>query len=349
MVGGGAPESVIGKDDPNSDYTLQPEKHADMLLPEAGAFARILRSDALRAIMARYTMHDARAKQAQAVYKKLSRIAIYARLGAVLVGALFLLPLDTSADAGRSALTIGTALQYVFLGIALIVTAWIGARRSFSRWMEARAEAELARLALFDTVMATSETLGDGELPLLPLKLEYLRRYQLDVQTRYYGQRGAEHQAAAGQNQRYVLLLQILGGLAFAAFLAVGASWIGWLPLPLDGLHYLLLAIGTMVSGLFGTLAAISSMNLDERNAARYLVVHDNLKTLGEESLAWAREAAARGDERTVKEFAKSIERLISSEHQEWLELKRYVQKPEDLVGVALDPVRIAVPTPSGR
>jgi len=100
-----------------------------------------------------------------------------------------------------------------------------------------------------------------------------------------------------------------------------------------------------VISGALGTIAALSSMNLDERNAARYLVVHENLKDLAGDSLERARQAAARGDEEPVKQFADAVQRLISAEHQEWVVLKTYVKRPEELVGVVLDPVRIAVPT----
>jgi hypothetical protein len=43
--------------------------------------------------------------------------------------------------------------------------------------MEARAEVELARLALFDQVMEAREEAQPAELPLMPLKIEYYRRY----------------------------------------------------------------------------------------------------------------------------------------------------------------------------
>ena len=39
---------------------------------------------------------------------------------------------------------------------------------------------------------------------MLPLKLEYFRRYQLDVRQRYYRGRGTQHKAAAWHNNRWL-------------------------------------------------------------------------------------------------------------------------------------------------
>jgi hypothetical protein len=168
---------AIGEDDPKADWILQPQEHAGGLPPEAGPLARVLRADAIRQIMTRYDEFDARANAAQAVYKKRSRQAIRARLIAILIGGLFLLPIAGAGLAGAVAVKAALAVQYVCLAAALGLAAYISVGRLFKRWMEARAEVELARLALFDQVMEAREEAQTGELPLLPLKLEYVRRY----------------------------------------------------------------------------------------------------------------------------------------------------------------------------
>ncbi|MGB0087732.1 MAG: hypothetical protein WBP94_20440, partial [Rhodomicrobiaceae bacterium] len=267
--------AAIGKDDPDSDWNLRPQEHAKSLPPQAGALARVLHSDAVRQIMARFTEADARANAVQAHYKKRSRQAIFARLGAILIGGLFLLPISDAGMAGAFALKLGLFLQYGCLTIALALAAYLSVRRLFARWMEGRADAELARLALFEMVMTATEPVRDGELPLLPLKLEYFRRYQLDVQTRYYLGRGTQHQHAAGQTKRTVLILNIASVLAFLPLIVVGAEMVGLLHFQTLLPYFAFLALGTAISGVLAALAAISSMNLDERNAARYLVVHE--------------------------------------------------------------------------
>lgn len=339
-----AAAAAIGADDPDADWQLRPDAHAHALPPEAGALARILQSAAVREIIARYTAADARAVAAQAVYKIRSRQAIFARLGAILAGGMFLLPLDSAGAAGGVAMKLGIVVQYACLGLALALTAFLNARKLFARWMGARADAELARLALFDVVMDAKETPRPGELPVLPLKLDYLRRYQLDVQTRYYLGRGDEHKSAAGQTERAILWLNILSFLSFLPLAVVAADVLGLIVVPNASLYLSALALGTAFSGILGALSAISSMNLDERNAARYLVVHENLKDLSGASLARAREAAARGDEAAVRQFTDAVQRLISAEHQEWIVLRNHIKRPEQLVGAALDPVSLGVP-----
>jgi hypothetical protein len=168
------------------------------------------------------------------------------------------------------------------------------------------------------------------------------------VQTRYYLGRGEQHRRAAGQSNRVTLLLQILSVLAFLPLFVVAADFLGLITFDSLLPYFIFLAIGTGVSGVLGAIAAFSAMNLDERNAARYLVVHENLKDLSEKSLPAAREAAARGDEAAVGLFADAVQRLISSEHQEWIVLRNHIQSPEQMVVVALDPVRLGIPGAGG-
>lgn len=334
--------ALIGADDPASDWMLRPGTHAKALPPGAGALARVLGSQAVKNIMARYTEADTRAVAAQAVYKRRSRQAIYARLVAILIGGLFLMPLTAILSA--AAVKVGLIIQYACIAAALGLAAYLGAARLFSRWMEARAEAELARLALFDLIVDAEEPSREGELPILPLRLEYFRRYQLDVQCRYYLGRGREHERAAGQSARAVWWLNIFGALTFLPIIIVAADYVGLIDFSNLVPYLSFMALGTAVSGILGAMAAISSMNLDERNAARYLVVHENLKDLSGKSLEEARAAAARGDAPGVKQFAAAVQRLILAEHQEWIVLRNHIRRPEHLVRVALDPVRIGMP-----
>ena len=102
--------------------------------------------------------------------------------------------------------------------------------------MKERAIAELARVKLFNDLMEANEEPRNGELPLLPLKLEYFRRYQFDVQRRYYSGRADEHARAAGQGkgwQRTSLALSyvaaIVAGLAvfkLAVYLRILPPWL---------------------------------------------------------------------------------------------------------------------------
>jgi hypothetical protein len=138
--------------------------------------------------------------------------------------------------------------------------------------------------------------------------------------------------------------LNIFGAVTFLPILIVGADYVGLIPFGNLAPYLSFMALGTAVSGTLGAMAAISSMNLDERNAARYLVAYENLKDLAGNGLEAARAAAERGDAAAVGQFIDAVRRVLSAEHEEWIVLRNHVRRPEQLVRVALDPVRIGTP-----
>jgi hypothetical protein len=166
------------------------------------------------------------------------------------------------------------------------------------------------------------------------LQLEYFRRYQLDMQRRYYANRGAQHARAAGQTGRWQVQSVVLSGLAgivaaaacFKLGLQSGLEPPDWLKIVSDPVSRLpdwtnkaVLATGIIASALFGASVSRSLMDLDERNASRYLTTAANLDFFSESDLAAARAAAAAGDADRVNAFVEEVQRLVSSEHQEWL------------------------------
>jgi hypothetical protein len=216
--------------------------------------------------------------------------------------------------------------------------------RLFDLWMKQRAAAEIARINLFDRIVQLDEPSAPDELPLWPLKVEYFRRYQLDVQRRYYRGRGTEHAAAIWRNNR----LMRLGVLVTAAAVALGifaglhlAATLG-MPIPQvisawseaiagQELQRVLLALGVLSSSLYGLGTARSLMDLDERNASRYLVTAENLDFLAEAKLAAARQSAADDSAGPVLAFISDVQDLISSEHKEWLVLREIRSNPDKL------------------
>ena len=85
------------------------------------------------------------------------------------------------------------ALSFACLALSILASLWLGWSKPFDIWMRQRAEAETQRIKLFRRVIDAEEQARDGELPLLPLQLEYFRRFQLDVQRLYYDKRGKQH------------------------------------------------------------------------------------------------------------------------------------------------------------
>jgi len=327
-------EILIGADDPASDWKLAPEAHAAKLPPEAGALRRVLEQPAVREIMAQFEAADAAAVAAQAKYKRVARLRLYAGLSATIIGATFVLPLETwMSSTWRS---IPAAVQYGCLCASLLAALYLSRIRPFDAWMKARARAEIARISLFNLIInSPDEQPRPDETAPLPLKLEYFRRYQLDVQRRYYSGRGAQHMRAAGQTRRWqamsIGLTGLAGAIALIAALKIvidlGISVPAWIEsVNSAALHYLpswtnkaTLAIGIVASALFSASVARSLMDLDERNASRYLTTAANLDHVRAAGLAQAREQAAAGNVDAVREFVGQIQRMVSAEHQEWI------------------------------
>ena len=331
---------AIGEDRPGSDWILRPEEHAANLPPEAGALKRILMSKECRDTQEYFRVHDTLAVIAQGRYKSAGRFALGTALIATLLGAALLPSVQTLPPEVRLP---ATMVQYLCLLAAILAARHLAFARPFDEWMKERALAEIARIKLFNDIMQANEEVRDSEYPLLPLKLEYFRRYQFDVQRRYHKGRGDQHARSAGHSKRWRATSSVLSYFAAAiAALALFKLSIYFRVLPpwLEGVAAVaipfredadrwLLALGVASAALYGFAAARSLMNLDERNASRYLITHDNLEFLGATRLPAARADAAAGRQPEVTAFVDRVQALISSEHQEWVRWRELSPRPD--------------------
>ena len=92
------------------------------------------------------------------------------------------------------------------------------------------------------------------------------------------------------------------------------------------------LGSGIIAASLQGLLSAFAVMSLDERNASRYRTTADNLDALAGRPLEEARAAAAALNDAPEKAesareevlaFAALVQSQISSEHREWIALRK--------------------------
>jgi hypothetical protein len=322
--------AAIGRDGQDADWQLRPNEHAEGLPPDARALKRVLESEELKRLIAQFREADAAAIKAQANYKKIGSWGLWAATIATIVGAFFLLPAEPWLnDLTR---TVFSVVQLCLLGIAFGMARWLAMKKPFNTWMQKRAEAELARVELFNQVVRAGEVVQGDDIPLLPLKLEYFRRYQLDVQQRYYQRRGKQHEDRSWRNNRLLtlssgitILVLVLGMFSALEFLEawglISPDWLVPLPefLRVPQINRIMLAMGVIASAFYGLGISLSLMDLDERNASRYQTTAENLEYLTNTNLAEARKAAAANDSQTVYNFVAKIQALISSEHQEWI------------------------------
>ncbi|MGJ3230806.1 MAG: hypothetical protein ACFE0P_03330 [Oceanicaulis sp.] len=343
-----AAANAVGSFEPTADWRLEPERHAGALPPKAGALSRILRRPELVGLMTQFSAADARAVAAQRRYKSLGRTSIGLNALAILLGALGLAGPDVAEAAGLTvpsyAGAVVAAVQFACIAAAMAAAWMIIKGKPFDAWMRARAIAETCRMELFAQVTRADEPAREGELPLLPLQLEYFRRYQLGVQLDYYAGRGAQHRKAAGARAARRDIYVFLGSLAMAPVTVGAAALVDpqiaarfgellqradarMLSEPLIG--SVLVMAGLFAPALISAQSSLSLLSQDRRNASRYEATFDNLAHLSRVYLDAARIAAARGDRETVDEFLGAVNAQISSEHQEWVRLQDEDPRPD--------------------
>jgi hypothetical protein len=224
--------------------------------------------------------------------------------------------------AANVALYVSLTLQFAAISAAFLAAQLLRGRRLFDVWNKERGEAELYRRTLFETVTRSDEPLRPGEIALLPLQLEYFRRFQLDVQSAYYRRRGDQHWEASNGSKG-------LGGqvwraanwpgtplavfvIAMVILLAPGQSAL------VSGLLTGLSLLGVLGTGLTSYFNGVSALDQDRLNAARYFIAAKNLNFLYESRLPAARKLAAAGDKEAVAKFVDDVNAQISTEHREW-------------------------------
>lgn len=340
------PISAIGKNT-SDDWQLTPEAHAAELPPSAGALKRVLLQDKIKEIMADFKKADAAAGASQKQYRFWGRAGIYAIALAAIIGTALILRVDEKfgLEIKWAALTV----EYGVLLLAFLIAQWLGLKRPFDRWMQHRGTAEIYRVQLFDEVTQSQEPLRENELSLLPLQLEYFRRYQLDVQRAYYNGRGKQHARAAGNSKKWMLgssLLTVLWALIAGAAAIHLLSQQGVMDLPtwlqalkLEKFERWIMALGVVASSLYAASASRSLMDLDARNAARYQTTSENLEHIAETLLDETRQSAEAGDRDKVLGFIRLVQNQISSEHREWVMLREVAPDATALLAQSGAPV----------
>ncbi len=341
-------EQAIGKNQ-DEDYILRPSTHATSLERSGNArlLVNVLRAPDLQDIVTSYSSNDRQALRAQTKYKFFAKTAIWLVFLAVITAAVAAaLPLDDILSL-KGAQHQARLIAIIFLFLALMgafgILFWLETSKPYVRWHEARGRAEMARKDLFRAVFAAKAIDGpvQGESPLLPLKLEYFRRYLLDDQILYYYKRGDEHAGAERRKKIFWGLANIGILLTIIATFLVGViaplSEQGASPLlhlvPDTITGYLqrfeiahidsyLLAGGIILAGLFGVLLSFSLLDGAKGNAVRFQNSFENLVSLRENGLDKARAKALLDDEHGVKHFVDSIMAQISAEHQDWVKIQ---------------------------
>src|SRR5215469_4057823 len=304
-----AAKTTIGAGE-KDDYSLTLTTHAASLEVKAPVLCKILRGSRLKTSATEFERKDLEAKKAQSVFKKVAGKANWAVFVTSCLSAalLVVVAFDSKAQA-----------LFVTLGCCGIVagalgTLWLFEVRQgdlFQTWMNRRARAEAERLSYFELATQAGEDSQGSGMPLSLLQLEYYRRYQLEVQRRYYLQRSQDHKRAADGMLTLSAYAAGLGALAigFAGILGgvLGPKWA------------CLAGLATVASALSTFASTKEALSQDRRNEELYSKTNDALAEL-EGKLDEVRDAAAKGDRESLKQFVAAVHEQLSLEHRQWLD-----------------------------
>jgi hypothetical protein len=301
---------IIGSGGPGG-YGLSPVEHAAQLKDSAPQLAALLTRSAPVELARQYADADTEALAAERTFKRWVIRANWAVLATATVSALLM---AAALLAGR----LGGLTQTILIVLALIGVATGGfASMSLFRvkegrlledWMTARARAETKRLSYFNYIVNSSA--GPLDIQLELLKLEYFRRYQLDLQLAYYKTRRSGHRNSAERT------LDISAGSVLVAAIASGAAGV------LGALRSEWAALGSLAvfgAALQAFAAARESLNQDRRNAERYDNTAQALLGL-RERLDDVRLGIAAGSTSVLGEYVSAVQDQLSLEHRQWLE-----------------------------
>jgi hypothetical protein len=315
----GAAKEALGAAGPD-DWKIQPTKHAEELKTKAPVLAAILGRSAPFALGQQLDEKDTQAIDNQARFKKTANLANWAVLltafssAALLMAALLIK--DTNGNPNKFVL-------YVFGGCGVISGAlgsmWVHQTREgklLDNWMSTRAEAEALRSQYFEEVSGLDVPNASSAIAPALLQFEYFRRYQLDVQIRFYDKRTGEHKREADKWMR--LSSYSVAGAAIATGLS-----------GLDPALVSIAALGAVATALGSFASTKDVVNQSRRNADLYGKTRDALVRL-QGKLDDVRAAAAAGEREPVKQFVTAAHELLAAEHREWLKEAESIQPAID-------------------
>ncbi len=301
---------IIGNRSPG-DYALSPVEHAEQLSTSAPQLAALLTRSAPVELARQYGEADTEALIAERTFKRWVIRANRAVLATATVSALLMAVALLAGRLGGLTQTILIALALTGVatgGIASMSLFRVKEGRLLEDWMTARARAETKRLSYFSYIVNSS--VGPLDLQLELLKLEYFRRYQLDLQLAYYKTRRSGHRNSAERT------LNISAGSVMVAAIASGAAGV------LGALQSEWAALGSLAvfgAALQAFAAARESLNQDRRNAERYDNTAQALQGL-RERLDDVRLGIAAGSASVLGEYVSAVQDQLSLEHRQWLE-----------------------------
>jgi len=302
-----AAEAAIGADAAD-DYVISPTLHADRYQDAAPALSGLIRRTRARVAGEEFERADAIAIDAQRAFKRTAGQASLAAMATAWLSALVLLSALMGAP-GAVLIAAGSG-GAVTGALGAFLTQRLRQQNLLQRWMSARAKAEEYRRNYFDLVTLTDPPEERDAKETSLFQLEYFRRYQLDVQVRYYDVRQRRHRIAADRTVTYAagagFFAALSAGLAGLLGASEGSEWAG------------LAALGIVGTSLATYATVRDSISQDASNAERYEHTRSGLREISLH-LDEVREAVSVGNRAPLHEFVAVVHEQLAAEHQQWL------------------------------
>jgi hypothetical protein len=339
----------------DTPFDFSPRKHPEALPPEAFELREVLQRESVRRKIDEYDNKRRHAGPAQATYKFLRSSTIWLTCITIIFASfLAIFPPSRWASARVEFLAI-----MLLLGVLIFLMATMLVRGRFNTqqywhnvWYTRRAEAEALRRAYFEQIMeetpaqATPGSAAASRLPLLPLKLEYFTRYQLEAQKAFHSSRSEDLANEHSWWRRVsrvtfeaflwpTLMAIVILAVAYAPVVEQGPSnWplmaqlSSWMQSYSEtDVARVLLWLLIVFSALFAAAFTQGLVNTSGRNARRYVATLRSLQAVERAQLESARAAAVEGRANGVIAFVNAVHDIMSAEQQEWLVLTA----PEEL------------------
>jgi hypothetical protein len=304
-------QDIIGAAAPD-DYQIAPTTHAMAFESKAPELATILRSSKVGFAARDYEDKDREANEAQAEFKRIfdrSNLIIFlTSITIVLVLATVVLN-----PPKKNLILVTFGLLSLFGGsVASYYLNVLKQGNLLDKRMSSRARAEAARIEYFLAITRTAPLPALGNAFEL-IKLEYFRRFQLDVQLNYSGSAAKKNLIAARKTLKWSSI-----AVAGAGGITALASFAGGF---LDSRLAALATLGTLFAGLSTYTATREGVYHNQRNADRFARTKEALIEIYKR-IDDARQAVLTDGQTPLLDFVGAVHEQLLAEHKEWLDLE---------------------------
>jgi hypothetical protein len=304
---------LIGENQ-KDDYRISPTEHSAEFGVKYPGIKTVLSSATVKVAAERYKAEDTEACDAQKAFNlifnraNISVLLTSMFITLILAGGI-LLPGPSNM---KDWILIGLSILSILIGGVATKDLFILRQgKLLESWMLKRTSAEKSRLDYFESIV--NATITDNEMngihPGL-VKLEYFRRFQLDVQRAYYRKRGADHRKSS------------LRTLSWSGWAAAGLAVVGGLTgilVSQDSLFSAIAALGIFFTGFSNYAMTKGSIYQDQRIADTYektARVLDGLYTRIDD----VRKAVFLGGDKPLASYVKAVHAELSTEQKQWNE-----------------------------